>query len=537
MNRTIKFLAPAYLATISSCLKVYTLATHHRQLNIIAKAGSLSANPSSTTCAKYSNIDEFAWKIGVPDLNAMTDKVDIATDLQKMRISDNCHENVNKVDADQHHSQLSEIEFKDLSDKERYTEMRKWRKIDGDKTKVDTEKEFVFKILSFNILAQDLLETHRYLYKYHDPRTLPWTVRKPLLIQEILDSEAHIVCLQEMQEEHLQEFLIPFKENGFTHLYKKRTNDKKDGLLLMYKQDLFNLLDYSKVELYQKNIELLSRDNVGLIAKFSLKESPDTKFVIATTHLLYNPRRNDVRLGQVQLLFAEIERIAFVQNLPSGPQYLPMLLSGDFNLEPFTGVYKFITEGSIEFAGKNRNLEECNEMCQSNWSLTNSLIPPYLYVTDECQHFKVVSQRLSGKGSGRVMLKNTENPRNAYSNDTPLGVQEQSLVNLNSTTYQKIEIANGHYATFSSGLLTHPFQLKSVYNHKNQSKNNGLNEATTFQDRWITVDYIFYSDLVPLEKYTLPTVNQCLKYLPTIPNRIVGSDHLSLGATFKLLKR
>ena len=119
-----------------------------------------------------------------------------------------------------------------------------------------------------------------------------------------------------MQEEHLREFLAPFQENGFTYLYKKRTNDKKDGLLLMYKEDVFNLVEFAKVELYQTGVELLSRDNVGLIAKFSLKESPETKFVVATTHLLFNPRRNDVRLGQVQLLFAEIERISFIENTP-----------------------------------------------------------------------------------------------------------------------------------------------------------------------------------------------------------------------------
>lgn len=117
-----------------------------------------------------------------------------------------------------------------------------------------------------------------------------------------------------MQEEHLPEFLTPFKEYGYNYLYKKRTNDKKDGLLFLYRSDQFNLVDYTKVELYQSGVELLSRDNVGIIAKLSLKDSPKTEFVIATTHLLYNPRRNDVRLGQTQLLLAEIERIAFIEN-------------------------------------------------------------------------------------------------------------------------------------------------------------------------------------------------------------------------------
>ena len=97
-----------------------------------------------------------------------------------------------------------------------------------------------------------------------------------------------------------------------------------------------------------------------------------------------------------------------------------------------------------------------------------------------------------------------------------------------------MEIADGHYVTFSSGLLTHPFQFRSVYSHIDKS---GRSEATTFQNKWITVDYIFYSSIRPLEKYTLPTAEECKAYLPTIPNSFVGSDHLCLGASFMLKKR
>lgn len=108
--------------------------------------------------------------------------------------------------------------------------------------------------------------------------------------------------------------VTPFKQLGYEYLYKKRTNDKRDGLLLLYRSDQLVLLESAKVELYQSGIELLNRDNVGIIAKLSLRDNPQTQVVIATTHLLYNPKRNDVRLAQIQLLLAEIERIAFIEN-------------------------------------------------------------------------------------------------------------------------------------------------------------------------------------------------------------------------------
>lgn len=116
-----------------------------------------------------------------------------------------------------------------------------------------------------------------------------------------------------MQESHLADFVKPFVKKGYAYLYKKRTHEKQDGLLLLYLQDKYELVDHTKVEYYRPGIELLSRDNVGLVAKFRLKEHPATQFIVATTHLLYNPRRNDVRLGQVQLLFSELEKIAFLR--------------------------------------------------------------------------------------------------------------------------------------------------------------------------------------------------------------------------------
>lgn len=135
-------------------------------------------------------------------------------------------------------------------------------------------------------------------------------------MQNFLTSIAQVICLQEVQMDHLSEILVPFKELGYNYLYKKRSNDKPDGLLLLYRAEQFVLVDYLEVEYHQPFVEILNRDNVGLIAKLALRDSPSTQFIIATTHLLYNPKRNDVRLAQLQILMSEIERIAFVAQTP-----------------------------------------------------------------------------------------------------------------------------------------------------------------------------------------------------------------------------
>ncbi|XP_034941904.1 protein angel isoform X2 [Chelonus insularis] len=407
----------------------------------------------------------------------------------------------------------------------KYKELRPWITLNNGTVNKDTD--FILRILSYNILAQNLLETHSYLYRYHHPGALDWNIRKPLIQKEILEAEANVICIQEMQLEHLKDFLIPFIEKEYDYLYKKRTNNTKDGLLLLYKPKELQIENYVYVEYHQTSTDILNRDNVGIVVKFSLKESPNTFFVISTTHLLYNPKRNDVRLAQTQILFSEIERIAFIENTESGPSYYPIIVCGDFNLQPFTGVYNFITKGSFHYVGKGQTLENRGFM-----RLSNCLIPSSLLVTDNCQHFNVLTKRLRGVGSEKIMLSSNDSA-NKTNGEIYNANSEVNEVDVTSRGHQEIKIIEGKSAHFSSGVLTHPFKFSSVYQHNNWRREM---EATTNQGQWITVDYIFFTDVEPLNRYTLPTVSEC-ETLPLIPNFTVGSDHLCLGATFKLKKK
>lgn len=67
--------------------------------------------------------------------------------------------------------------------------------------------------------------------------------------------------------------------------------------------------------------------------------------------------------------------------------------------------------------------------------------------------------------------------------------------------------------------------------------------ATTFQDQWITVDYIFYTGKKEGEEIKEHQLNLVSVYrLPfrselgtiKIPNSLMGSDHLCLAAKFML---
>jgi protein angel len=102
---------------------------------------------------------------------------------------------------------------------------------------------------------------------------------------------------------------------GYKGAFKKRTTDEKnDGCAIYYRENKFEIEELVPVEYYQPNVHALNRDNVGLIARLKPKDNPLKNIVVATTHLLFNPRRHDVKLAQTQIMLAEIERIAFKCN-------------------------------------------------------------------------------------------------------------------------------------------------------------------------------------------------------------------------------
>ena len=186
-----------------------------------------------------------------------------------------------------------------------------------------------FTVMSYNVLSDDLMKRHKELYSQSSD-LLDWEKRWRRIIKEIEQHNPDILCFQEVQCDHYEtDFISDLGSRNFVGLYKKRTGDKDDGCAIFYKKDKFILEDFAGVEYHQPYTKSLNRDNIGLIAKFcpvksnhtankrgnkngngEVKHNYDT-FVVATTHLLYNPKRDDVRLAQIALLFAELDHFAY----------------------------------------------------------------------------------------------------------------------------------------------------------------------------------------------------------------------------------
>lgn len=221
-------------------------------------------------------------------------------------------------------------------------------------------------MVSYNILAQDLVTSHMDLYKDIPEEHLRWSFRKANLLSEITNLRPDILCLQEIQADHLEGFAADLMRRcTFDRVFKKRTGiEKTDGCAIFFNPDMFKLLDVRTVE-FNQQVDLLDRDNIAIIAKLCVKDNPRAVFIVSTAHLLFNPRRLDVKLAQVQVLLTEIEQMAFNKN----DRYFPIILTGDFNMQPTSTPYNLITDGRIDYT-----------------DLPHPIIDNDLGVTNNCQH-------------------------------------------------------------------------------------------------------------------------------------------------------
>ena len=185
---------------------------------------------------------------------------------------------------------------------------------------------------------------------------------------------------------------------------------------------------------------LLDRDNVGLITVFEYVTSckkdnnggrTDAKpwlpvsVCIANTHLLFNPRRGDIKLAQLAILLSEIDDWAskcMPQYDPRHTQYCPVILCGDFNSVPHSPLYDLITTGYLEYTGlqaKEISGQERNEWARPSRMLKNQIVPEDAGITYHCQKTKKVEYRIENfkrnMKQRAVICKYCENVRNVNS--------------------------------------------------------------------------------------------------------------------------
>ncbi|KAL5127589.1 Carbon catabolite repressor protein 4 6 [Glycine soja] len=210
-----------------------------------------------------------------------------------------------------------------------------------------------FKVLSYNILADYLALDHRTKLYFHIPRhILDWQWRKRSIIFELGLWSADILCLQEVDRFHeLEEELKP---KGYSGIWKMRTGNPVDGCAIFWRNSRFKLLYEECIEFNKLGL----RDNVAQLCvlefinqKGSLPSSltGSSKVVVCNIHVLYNPNRGEIKLGQVRVLLDKAKAVSKLWN------DAPVAICGDFNCTPKSPLYNFISEQKLDLSGIDRN--------------------------------------------------------------------------------------------------------------------------------------------------------------------------------------
>ncbi|KAK8490978.1 hypothetical protein V6N13_126118 [Hibiscus sabdariffa] len=228
-----------------------------------------------------------------------------------------------------------------------------------------------FTVLTYNILSDSYASSE--LYSYCPSWALSWPYRRQNLLREIIGYRADIVCLQEVQSDHFDDFFAPeLDKHGYQALYKRKTNEVYsgnihtiDGCATFFRRDRFSHVKKYEVEFNkaaqsltevavqttQKKAALnrLVKDNVALIvvleAKFTNQgaDNPGKRqlLCVANTHVNVQQELKDVKIWQVHTLLKGLEKIAASADIP-------MLVCGDFNAVPGSASHSLLAMGKVD---------------------------------------------------------------------------------------------------------------------------------------------------------------------------------------------
>eukprot|EP00897_Mesotaenium_endlicherianum_P009636 jgi/Mesen1/8700/ME000052S08127 len=235
---------------------------------------------------------------------------------------------------------------------------RRWKPCRESKS-TSSHKSESFTFMSYNILASNLASEHyRELYWHIPWNILAWPYRKQRLLKELSGLRPQVVCLQEV--DHFDELAQDLRDMGYLGRYKRRTGDACDGCAIFWQADSFCLVQEESIEYRQLGL----RDNVALLLVLQRhaadssagagpggKEARDEEnrlLVVACVHVLFNPKRGDVKLGQVRVLLERARALSDEHGSAA------VVIGGDFNAVPLSSLYSFITDAEVDLSQKDR---------------------------------------------------------------------------------------------------------------------------------------------------------------------------------------
>lgn len=403
-------------------------------------------------------------------------------------------------------------------------------------------------IISYNVLSQVQLDRHPFVYAdVKDDLCKTWAHRKPLLtnqFEEYARKGIDIIALQEVDDDAVFDFYQPlFQRLGYKFIYQRkcvgsfRDPTPPDGLAFAYRQDRLEFMRHEKVRYLQELGDTteglkLSYPNIGLIAKFCLKHSPEKRLTCATTHLTFNPHRGEVKLAQLALL---LSKLAIIRSSSEGEVPDPVVITGDMNSSGRGDlISKFLAKGYFKYLEK-----KCSEISGQfayHSNLKTIPIPPLPqelgidyrdctgWTTSKAEEFhKEASESTIADRDDIPLVKHHEIQHGGFVRATSHGFE---------TSVLKDPLDDKLVSPFDAGVVDyigHKFDLHSPYMDKSMRDVF----STFFEGEKLQVDHIFVSRTLPVNDYlTLPKISS--ESRPSLLCRDFPSDHYPIGVNVTL---
>jgi len=221
-----------------------------------------------------------------------------------------------------------------------------------------------FTLLTYNVLAEIYATSDA--YSYCSPWALPWNYRRRNILRELVNYRADVMCLQEVQADHFENFLEPeLAKYNYAGVHKCKTREfmgqygKMDGCAILYRKDKFSLQSVHDVEFNsiarlrhggdKRLLNRLLKDNVAqviLLEMIAPHPSTRRQLIVANTHINASPEFDDVKLWQTQHLLLEVERV--MQQHSGGLNQIPLVVAGDFNSLPGSDPHTLLSSGGLQ---------------------------------------------------------------------------------------------------------------------------------------------------------------------------------------------
>lgn len=375
---------------------------------------------------------------------------------------------------------------------------KKSRPIDGFRQWVFSSRDFSYRkdkvvVASYNILGVENASKHPDLYFNVPPKFLEWDTRKHLICKEMNHYTANVLCFQEV--DRFQDLDDLLQKDGFRGVFKGRTGEACDGCAIFWKDKLFTLL-------YQENIEFRSfglRDNVAQLCILEMNQeqseselclqvpkkshTQSRSILVGNIHVLFNPNRGDIKLGQVRLFLQKAYKLSEEWG------NIPVILAGDLNSIPQSAIYQFVVSSELDIRLHDRRKISGQIECPPRFNHLRS---------------ENINAACSWKSASRPWIYRWSN--------------------------EEIRLATGSEGATH---VRHQLKLHSAYlgipGSSRTRDNHGEPLATSYHSKFMgTVDYIWHTeDLVPVR--VLETLSMdVLRKSRGLPCEKWGSDHLAL---------